>query len=117
MIYKYLGICEKVLLLSNQINPSVPEVRMKSALVIGASRGIGRQIALTLSDHGYSVGVAARTVQHSVKTPGTVFSVVQEIEEAGGKALPIKVCGRIAGCKFLGPTVVVFVLRKLSIQG
>ena len=67
---------------------------MKSALIIGASRGIGRQIALTLSNHGYSVGVAARTMEDSAKTPGTVFSVAKEVEAAGGNALPIKVSGK-----------------------
>ncbi len=61
----------------------------KAALVIGASRGIGRQIALTLANNGYKVGVAAKTIEHSTKTPGTIYSVTQEITDAGGSAMPI----------------------------
>ena len=44
--------------------------RMKTALVIGASRGIGRQIAKTFAENGYKVCVAAKTVESSKKTPG-----------------------------------------------
>ncbi len=43
---------------------------MKSALIIGASRGIGRQMALTLSRNGYAVGVAAKSVDSSPDLPG-----------------------------------------------
>ena len=62
----------------------------KSALVIGASRGIGRQIALTLSEHGYSVGVAAKSTENTEKLPGTIYSVSEEIVKAGGHAIPLK---------------------------
>ncbi|XP_077983404.1 hydroxysteroid dehydrogenase-like protein 2 [Glandiceps talaboti] len=63
---------------------------MLGALVIGASRGIGRQIAITLAKNGYQVGVAAKTTQDTSKLPGTVFSVSEEINAAGGQAIPIK---------------------------
>lgn len=62
---------------------------MKSVLIIGASRGIGRQIALTLGRHGYGVGVAAKTQESSKKSPGTVYSVSEEITGGGGSALPL----------------------------
>ena len=64
---------------------------MKSALVVGASRGIGRQIAITLSRNGYKVGVASKTTVHTEKLPGTIYSVCKEIEESGGQAIPIQV--------------------------
>lgn len=64
--------------------------RMKSSLVIGASRGIGRQIALTLSSNGYKVGVASKTVQSTEKLPGSIHSVVDEIVKSGGEAVPIQ---------------------------
>ena len=64
---------------------------MRVAMVIGASRGMGRQVALTLAENGYAVGVAAKTTEHSEKTPGTIYDVCKEIERGGGKALPIKV--------------------------
>jgi short-subunit dehydrogenase len=50
---------------------------MKACLVIGASRGIGRQIALTLSANRYNVGVAAKTTESTERLPGSVNSVVQ----------------------------------------
>ena len=63
---------------------------MKSALVIGASRGIGRQIAVALSNKGYKVGVAAKSVESTEHLPGSIYTVSKEIEELGGTALPIK---------------------------
>lgn len=61
---------------------------MKSALVIGASRGIGRQIALTLSKNSYQVGVAAKTTDHTPHLPG-IYSVSEEIESSGKTALAL----------------------------
>lgn len=46
---------------------------MKSALVIGATRGIGKQIALKFAENGYKVCVAAKTTEHSDKLPGKCF--------------------------------------------
>ena len=43
---------------------------MKSALIIGATRGIGRQIAKSFAENGYKVCVAAKTVESTAKTPG-----------------------------------------------
>lgn len=63
---------------------------MKSALVIGASRGIGRQVAITLSRNGYSVGVAAKTEVSQDSLPGTIHDVVSDITKEGGFAIPIK---------------------------
>uniref|UniRef100_A0A0B6ZT58 SDR family NAD(P)-dependent oxidoreductase n=1 Tax=Arion vulgaris TaxID=1028688 RepID=A0A0B6ZT58_9EUPU len=63
---------------------------MKSALVIGATRGIGKQIALTLAENGYGVCVAAKTIIGTEKSPGTIFDVVTEITDKGGKAFPVK---------------------------
>ncbi|XP_002733003.1 hydroxysteroid dehydrogenase-like protein 2 [Saccoglossus kowalevskii] len=62
---------------------------MLNALVVGASRGIGRQIAITLAKNGYQVGVAAKTTEESAKLPGTIHSVVNEIQATGGHAIPI----------------------------
>ena len=74
------------------LNPSVvvDVSDMKSALVIGASRGIGRQISLTLAANGYQVGVASKTENSSALLPGSIHSVVEEIEKHGGKSIPLK---------------------------
>ena len=62
---------------------------MKSALIIGASRGIGRQIALTMSQNNYGVVVASKTVQSTAKLPGSINTVVEEIQGQGGVAMPV----------------------------
>ena len=62
---------------------------MKSALIIGASRGIGRQIAVTLSQNGFQVGVAAKSVKSTDKLPGSIYTVAEEIASGGGRALPL----------------------------
>lgn len=60
------------------------------ALVAGASRGIGADVAKYLASAGAKVGVAARTVEvQDARLPGTIHSVCAEIEAAGGTALPI----------------------------
>jgi citronellol/citronellal dehydrogenase len=62
----------------------------KVAIVTGASRGIGRAIALLFAREGAKVVVAAKTVEPHPKLPGTIHTVVREIEEAGGEALAVQ---------------------------
>jgi NAD(P)-dependent dehydrogenase (short-subunit alcohol dehydrogenase family) len=65
-------------------------LEQKVALVAGASRGIGADIARYLAGAGAKVGVAARTeVQKDPRLPGTIHSVTADIEGAGGTAIPI----------------------------
>jgi len=61
----------------------------KVAIVTGASRGIGRNIAVALADAGCAVVIAARSVEENVKLPGTIHAVAARIEAAGGKALAL----------------------------
>lgn len=73
----------------------------KVALVIGASRGIGRQVAIDLSKAGYAVVVAAKTTSNAAQTTpfppdpnssqSTISTVAREITEAGGSAVAIPV--------------------------
>lgn len=62
----------------------------KSVFVTGASRGIGRSIALRAARDGASVIVAAKTVEPHGVLEGTINSVAEEIEAAGGQALPLQ---------------------------
>jgi NAD(P)-dependent dehydrogenase (short-subunit alcohol dehydrogenase family) len=61
------------------------------AIVTGASRGLGKAIAVTFAREGAAVAVAARTEQvWDERLPGTVHETVAEIEDAGGRALAIR---------------------------
>ena len=61
----------------------------KVAIVTGASRGIGKAMALGLAEAGASVVVAARTAEPRGTLPGTIHETVSEIETAGGRALAV----------------------------
>ncbi len=66
-------------------------------MVTGASRGIGRAIALRAARDGANVAILAKTHEPHPKLPGTIHSVAAEVEAAGGIALPIAVDVRDAG--------------------
>ena len=55
----------------------------------GGSRGIGLAIALRAARDGANVAIAAKTAEPHPKLPGTIHTAAAEIEQAGGKALPI----------------------------
>jgi len=60
----------------------------KTAFISGASRGIGKAIALKFAKDGANVVVAAKTASAHPKLPGTVYTAAKEIEDLGGKCLP-----------------------------
>ncbi|HCN88453.1 MAG TPA: short chain dehydrogenase, partial [Oxalobacteraceae bacterium] len=62
----------------------------KTIFITGASRGIGEAIALRAARDGANIVVAAKTVAPHPKLPGTIHSVAQAIEKAGGHALPLQ---------------------------
>ncbi len=61
----------------------------KVAIVTGASRGIGKAVALGLAEAGASVVVAARSETVRPDLPGTIHETVAEIEQAGGQGLAV----------------------------
>lgn len=63
----------------------------KTVFITGASRGIGRAIALKCAHDGTNIVIAAKSAEPHPKLPGTIFSVAEEVEAAGGKALPLQV--------------------------
>ncbi len=62
----------------------------KTLFITGASRGIGEAIALRAAADGANVVIAAKTDRKHPKLPGTIHSVAEAVEAAGGKALPLK---------------------------
>ncbi|KAM6902014.1 hydroxysteroid dehydrogenase-like protein 2 [Lycodopsis pacificus] len=55
--------------------------------ITGASRGIGKAIALKAARDGANIVIAAKTAEPHPKLPGTIYTAAQEVEAAGGKAL------------------------------
>jgi citronellol/citronellal dehydrogenase len=67
----------------------MPDLKQKTIFVSGGSRGIGLAIALRAARDGANVALIAKTADPHPKLEGTVYTAAEQIEEAGGQALPI----------------------------
>lgn len=63
----------------------------KTVFITGASRGIGKAIAIKLGQYGANIAIAAKSIEENAKLGGTIYSAANEVEAAGGKALPLQV--------------------------
>ncbi|WP_078323389.1 SDR family oxidoreductase [Mycobacteroides salmoniphilum] len=61
----------------------------KTIIMSGGSRGIGLAIALRAARDGANIAIMAKTAEPHPKLPGTIYTAAEEIEAAGGHALPI----------------------------
>ncbi|MCI0655348.1 MAG: NAD(P)-dependent oxidoreductase [Methylococcaceae bacterium] len=64
-------------------------LKAKTLVITGASRGIGKAIALRAAVDGANVAILAKSSKPHPKLPGTIFSAAEEIRAAGGQALPL----------------------------
>ncbi len=67
----------------------VSGLKGKTVFVTGATRGIGREIALRCARDGANIVVTGKTTSPHARLPGTIHSVAKEVEDAGGRALPL----------------------------
>ncbi|GAA3916688.1 NAD(P)-dependent oxidoreductase [Litoribacillus peritrichatus] len=63
----------------------------KTIIITGASRGIGREMALKFAEQGANLVIAAKTSEPNPKLPGTIHSVAEEVVRAGGRAIAVQV--------------------------
>src|SRR5207237_10512056 len=81
--------------LPDHLNPalgvSMNTLQGRVAIVTGASRGIGRALALALARAGCHVVIAAKSTESTEKLPGSIHSVAAEAEALGAQALPVQV--------------------------
>lgn len=68
---------------------ALPGLSGKTIIMSGGSRGIGLAIALRAAADGANVAVIAKTDRPHPKLDGTIHTAAQQINEAGGRALPI----------------------------
>ena len=69
----------------------MPSLKDKTLFITGASRGIGKAIALRAARDGARIAIAAKTAEPHPKLPGTIYTAAEEVEAAGGKALACQV--------------------------
>ena len=62
----------------------------KTVFITGASRGIGKAIALKLAADGANIIIAAKSTEENPKLGGTIYSAAVEMEAAGSKALAVQ---------------------------
>lgn len=66
-------------------------LKNKTIVITGASRGIGRAIALKCAADGANIVIAAKTTEPHPKLQGTIYTVAKEVEEVGGVAMPMAI--------------------------
>src|SRR5947209_17107822 len=66
------------------------DLKESTAIITGASRGIGKQLAVELGRRGANVVVAARTVEPHRRLPGSIGETVEAVKAVGGDAIAVQ---------------------------
>jgi citronellol/citronellal dehydrogenase len=74
-----------------RVEANAMSLKGKTLFITGASRGIGLAIGLCAARDGANVVIAAKSAEPHPKLPGTIYTAAAEIEQAGGRALPLVV--------------------------
>lgn len=61
----------------------------KTIFITGSSRGIGREMALRFAKEGAHIIITGKSEKENAALPGTIYSVANEVEQAGGQALAL----------------------------
>src|SRR5688572_13171436 len=86
-----LGVkCGEFYFIKEGKDMSTQKLKDKVVFITGASRGIGREIAIRCARDGAKVVIAAKTDKPHPSLEGTIHTVAKEVEEAGGQALAIQ---------------------------
>ncbi|XP_065835062.1 hydroxysteroid dehydrogenase-like protein 2 [Oscarella lobularis] len=98
-----------------------------TAFITGASRGIGKAIALKFAKNGANIVIAAKTATEHPKLPGTIYTAAKEVESVGGKCLPcivdirneesLKEAAKLAAAQFGGIDILVNNASAISLTG
>ncbi|KAG8227332.1 hypothetical protein J437_LFUL006290, partial [Ladona fulva] len=75
-------------LIANRLKKHHIKLAGRTIFITGASRGIGKAIALKAAKDGANIIIAAKTAEPHPKLPGTIYTAAEEVEAAGGKCLP-----------------------------
>ena len=76
--------------LTSFIKYNCMSLKNKTVFITGASRGIGKAIALRLAAEGANIVIAAKSTEENAKLGGTIFSAAEEVQKAGGNALAVQ---------------------------
>src|SRR5689334_4187060 len=73
----------------NQNSALHPNLHNRVAIVTGASRGIGKALAIRLAQEGADVVIAAKSEQSSDKLPGSIYETAEAVRALGRRALAV----------------------------